>query len=214
MIVDLAFSIVCPHAVPADHGYLLYAAISRALPEVHQADGFGIHPIAGRQLGGRTLQLTERSRLVIRTDAELIARFLPLAGKQLQLLDRTLRIGIPQVRAIVPATVLRSRLVTIKNGDEPEHFLGELRRKLDAFGVSSDAVISIPQREGRPLRRTLKIKDKEIYGYEVILEKLAAAESLVVQENSPANPTLRFARTHMGCGIFTQIAAPGDVKPC
>lgn len=108
MKVDLAFSIVCPHAVPADHGYLLYSAVSRMLPEAHQTDGYGIHPIRGRQLGGRTLQLTEHSRLVIRTDVEQIARFLPLAGKSLRLLDRALRIGVPQVRSLVPATALRS----------------------------------------------------------------------------------------------------------
>jgi hypothetical protein len=56
----------------------LYSAVSRLLPEAHQAEGYGIHPIRGRQLGGRTLQLTEHSRLVIRTDAEQITRFLPL----------------------------------------------------------------------------------------------------------------------------------------
>lgn len=209
MIIDIGFSIVCPHAVPADHGYLLYSAISHILPETHQTDGFGIHPIGGRQLGGRTLQLTERSRLVIRTDAEQLARFLPLAGQSLRLLDRQIRVGVPQIHALVPATALRSRLVTIKNGDEPEHFLRELRRKLDAFGVSPDAVISIPQREGRLLRRTVRIKDKEIFGYEVILEKLTAVESLSVQENCPTNAALRFARTHMGCGLFSPIPARG-----
>jgi hypothetical protein len=44
-------------------------------------------------MGGRTLQLTEHSRLTIRTDADKIASFLPLAGKGLRILDRTLRIG-------------------------------------------------------------------------------------------------------------------------
>ena len=126
--VDLCFSILGGQ-IPADHGYLVYSAVSRFLPAAHpavgqafqpddpQADGYGIHPIRGRQLGGRTLQLTEHSRLVIRTEAEQIARFLPLAGKELRLLDRGLRIGVPQVRSLVPAPALRSRLVTIKLPD-------------------------------------------------------------------------------------------------
>ncbi len=76
--VDLCFPVL-GQQIPADHGYLLYSAVSRLLPAAHQADSYGIHPIRGRQLGGRTLQLTEHSRLVIRTDAEQIARFLPLA---------------------------------------------------------------------------------------------------------------------------------------
>ena len=142
MKVDLAFSVVCPHALPADHGYLLYSAVSRLLPAAHQADGYGIHPIRGRQLGGRTLQLTEHSRLVIRTDAEQIAHLPALAGKQLRLLDRTLRIGVPQVRSLVPAVALRSRLVTIKLPDvaaqsaepQPRAFRAAALRKLGELG--------------------------------------------------------------------------------
>lgn len=102
MKLDLVFAMVCTHPLPADHGYLLYSAVSRMLPGTHQADGYGIHPIRGRQLGGRTLQLAEHSRLAIRTDADQIARFLPLSGKSLQLLDRTLRLGVPQVRSPRP----------------------------------------------------------------------------------------------------------------
>jgi CRISPR-associated protein Cas6 len=204
MIVDLAFSLVCPHAVPADHGYLLYSAVSRALPEMHQADGFGIHPIAGRQLGGRTLQLTERSRLVIRTDAEQIAKFLPLAGKPLQLLDRTLRIGVPQVRSLVPAVALRSRLVTIKlaeavsqQGDAAKDtFHAAVARKLAEMGITQTR-LSLGK------RRTLRIKDKEVFGYEVLLESLTAQESLTVQERGLGG------RRHMGCGIFVPVVAWG-----
>jgi CRISPR-associated protein Cas6 len=201
MIVDLAFSIVSPHAIPADHGYLLYSAVSRALPEAHQADGYGIHPIRGRQLGGRTLQLTEHSRLVIRADAEQIARFLPLAGKPLQLLDRTLRIGVPQVRSLVPAVALRSRLVTIKlpeavsqsAGAAAEAFLAAAGRQLADLGISKEAALSLGK------RRTLRIKDKEVVGYEVLVEGLAAEESLALQERGLGG------RRHMGCGIFSRV---------
>lgn len=198
MKIDLAFSIVCPHALPADHGYLLYSAVSRALPEVHQADGYGIHPIRGRQLGGRTLQLTEHSRLVIRTDAEQIARFLPLSGKPLRLLDRTLRIGVPQVRSLVPAVALRSRLVTIKLAEAisergaaaAEAFAAACRRQLTEMGISAEAKLSLGK------RRTLRIKDKEVVGYEVCVAALTAEESLAVQEHGLGG------RRHMGCGIL------------
>jgi len=199
MIVDLGFSIVCPHALPADHGYLLYSAMSRVLPESHQADGYGIHPIRGRQLGGRTLQLTEHSRLVIRTDAEQIARFLPLAGKSLRLLDRSLRIGVPQIFSLIPATALRSRLVTIKlpetayqKGEAAqESFLAAIGRQLAALGISVQPKCSLGK------RRTLRIKDKEVVGYEVVIESLTAEESLALQEHGLGG------RRHMGCGIFT-----------
>jgi len=198
MIVDLAFTIRCPQPIPADHGYLVYSAVSRAVPEIHRQDGYGVHPIRGRQLGGRTLQLTERSRLVIRTDAERIAHFLPVAGKTLQLLDRRLQVGVPQVRTLVPTTALRSRLVTIKlkeaaeNSGEPaaDSFTDSARRQLDTLGVSPEAQLHLGK------RRTLRIKDKEVVGYELLIEGLSAEESLTIQERGLGG------RRHMGCGLF------------
>ncbi len=198
MKVDLAFSVVSPQALPADHGYLLYSAVSRMLPEAHQANGFGIHPLRGRQLGGRTLQLTEHSRFVIRVDAEQIARFLPLAGKPLRVLDRTLQIGVPQVRSLVPAAALRSRLVTIKLPDAvsqqseaaAEKFRDAALRQLVQLGISMEAILSLGK------RRTLRIKDKEVVGYEMVIEGLTAQESIAVQEHGLGG------RRHMGCGVF------------
>jgi CRISPR-associated protein Cas6 len=206
MKVDLAFSIMCIHSLPADHGYLLYSAISRMLPEVHQADGFGIHPIRGRQIGGRTLQLTEHSLLVIRSEAEQIGQFLPLAGKPLRLLDRTLQIGVPQVRSLVRAPALRSRLVTIKLPEvaakPADAAAGEFRdaalRQLAELQISTEAGLSIGK------RRTLRIKDKEVVGYEVLIEGLTAEESVLVQERGLGG------RRHMGCGLFVPASPHGD----
>jgi CRISPR-associated protein Cas6 len=171
------------------------------LPEAHRANGYGIHPIRGRQLGGRTLQLTEHSRLVIRTDAEQIARFLPLAGKPLRLLERTLRIGVPQVRSLVPAVALRSRLVTIKLPEvisqsadaAAETFRAGAVRQLAELRISKKAALSLGK------RRTLRIKDKEVVGYEVLVETLTAEESLVLQKHGLGG------RRHMGCGVFVPV---------
>ena len=137
--VDLCFRIIGGQ-IPADHSYLIYSAVSRLLPAAHEADGYGIHPIRGRQLGGRTLQLTDYSRLVIRTSAEQIACFLPLAGKQLRLLDRAICIGVPEVRSLVPAPALRSRLVTIKLPDMAAQPTGSMpRSRRDSLGRAPPA---------------------------------------------------------------------------
>jgi CRISPR-associated protein Cas6 len=192
--------------MPADHGYLLYSAVSRLLPETHEADdGFGIHPIRGRQLGGRTLQLTEQSHLVIRTDADRITRFLPLAGKSLRLLDRTLRVGVPQIRSLTPAPALRSRLVTIKlpeaMGQSPGAaaacFRDAVLRQMSQLGISSESLLTLGK------RRSLRIKEKEVVGYDVLLEGLTAAESILVQEHGLGG------RRRMGCGIFVPVLARG-----
>jgi CRISPR-associated protein Cas6 len=199
-MIDLSFTIL-GQTIPADHGYLLYASLSRLLPDVHRENGIAVHPVRGRQTGDRQLQLQPWSRLVIRTQAERIPALLGLAGKQLNLAGRLLRIGVPQVFALVPATALRSRLVTIKLDKEDgpitaESFLPAVRRQLDALPISAEAPVTI----GR--RRTLRIKDKEVIGFEVLVEGLTADESLVLQEHGLGG------RRHMGCGVFAPVPVP------
>jgi CRISPR-associated protein Cas6 len=213
--IDLAFALVGSAPLPADHGYHLYSAISRALPAVHEPNGIAIHPIRGRIIGDRQMQLCDWSKLTIRISAERIAELLPLAGKQLNLAGRPVRVGVPQVHALTHATALRSRLVTIKvsgDRDDPRPpdettFLTAARRQLDTLGISPEAQLTIPTREDprtkevRPLRRTLRIKDKEVVGYELLLEALSPDESLLLQSHGLGG------RRHMGCGIFVPVEA-------
>ena len=62
--IDLAFSLLASEPIPADHGYHLYGALSRILPQLHETNGIAVHPIRGQQIGNRQLQLNDRSQLV------------------------------------------------------------------------------------------------------------------------------------------------------
>lgn len=205
-VIDLAFALTGTADIPADHGYHLYSSISRLLPAMHEPNGIGIHPIRGRLLGERRMGLCDFSRLTIRIAPERIHELLPLAGKQLNIAGQNLRIGVPQVHALVAATALRSRLVTIKVSGErkvtrpPDEasFLAAARRQLDAISISPDAQLTLGK------RRTLRIKDKEVVGYEVLASALSADESLQLQSHGLGG------RRHMGCGIFMPFA--GEVR--
>jgi CRISPR-associated protein Cas6 len=196
--VDLLFPILGTQPIPADHGYHLYSALSHQLDAIHSENGVGIHPIRGQQLGNRLIALTPSSRLALRTTDDKLAALIKLAGKQLNLAGRTLRIGVPQVYSLTPAPALRSRLVTTKNGLDQSRFEQELRRQLDVLGISSEAILTIGK------RRTLRIHDKEVVGYEVILVGLTAEESLTLQERGLGG------RRHMGCGIFVPWQPEGE----
>ena len=188
--VDLAFAVLATEPIPADHGYHLYGALSRILPQLHETNGIAVHPIRGQQIGNRQLQLNDRSRLVLRADADQIGQLIALAGKQLDIAGHRLRVGVPQVWTLRPAPALRSRLVTIKGFLDPEPFQAAARRQLDDMGVSAEAQLTLGK------RRTVRIKDKEVVGYEVLVEALAAEESLTLQERGLGG------RRHMGCGVF------------
>ncbi len=202
--LELSFPLLATTPIPADHGYLLYSALSRVIPEVHSSNGVAVHPIRGRQFGDRLMSLMPWSSLVLRTTDTRISSLIPLAGKRLNLGDRIVRIGVPQVRPLSPATALRSRLVTIKISDvsanslDEETFQSAVRRKLNDLQVAEESIITLGK------RRTLRIKQKEVVGYEVILEALTAEESLNIQEQGIGG------RRHMGCGVFVAFGAtPG-----
>ena len=207
MNVDLAFNLTTGSVIPVDHGYALYGALSRVLPEVHRENGIAVHPVWGRQVGNRQLMLLPWSTLTLRVPDGQIAPMLALSGKPFTLGETTLRVGVPEVRALVPASTLRSRLVVIKiKGTsaadlDADNFAAAARRKLDRLGLSPQVEILIPPHktgplEGQPLRRTLNIKGAEVVGYEVILQGLTAEESVKVQEQGLGG------RHHMGCGVF------------
>jgi CRISPR-associated protein Cas6 len=189
--VDLAFRLT-GSKVPVDHGYALYSAISRLLPEIHGAKNIGVHPIRGTYSGDGELMLRDSSRLVIRLESERIGEVLKLAGKRLNIESHSLRVGIPDVRLLRPRASLYSRLVTIKGFMESGVFLESAKRQLEKLGV--EAGIQVGE------RRTFRIKDKQVVGFEMTVSTLSEADSLRLQEAGIGG------RRKIGCGIFLPAA--------
>ena len=187
--IDLTFLINAHGALPADHSYALVGAVSRLIPEAHGGNGYALAPIAGRQIGGRQMKLTENSRFVVRTTPDRIGQFLPLAGKTIDIFGRKISLGVPSVHNIEPATALRARLVTIKGYFQPEPFQEAVRRQLDKLEIGDCKIVV-----GR--QRTLRIKRNEIVGFETTLTGLSPEDSLKVSSHGIGG------RRHMGCGFF------------
>jgi CRISPR-associated protein Cas6 len=189
--VDLAFRIV-GKTIPVDHGYSLYSAISHVVPEVHGARNIGVHPIRGAYHGNGTLRLAEHSRLIVRLPDDEIKTYLKLAGKRLTLDAHALTVGVPEVRMLCPVTSLRARLVTIKGFQKQDTFLKAVERQLETLEVSGELVLGE--------RRTLRVKEKQIVGFELGVIGLTREESLALQDGGLGG------RRRMGCGLFVPSA--------
>ena len=188
--VDLAFRLGGTK-VPVDHGYALYSALNRAVPELHESKDVGVHPVRGRYSGEGSLLLTPASRLIFRLPDNHIRPYLRLAGKTLDVDGHKLSVGVPQTRRLRPAHNLYSRLVTIKGFMEPEEFLEAAMRQLQKVGAKAKVHIGE--------RRTFRVKDKQVVGFEVTAFNLDAEDSVRLQEVGVGG------RRHMGCGIFVPI---------
>ncbi|MDO5579545.1 MAG: type I-MYXAN CRISPR-associated protein Cas6/Cmx6 [Planctomycetia bacterium] len=191
MIVDVKFLLQAQgKVIPADHAYSLYSAISKIVKTIHEEGDIGIHSITGTQTGDRGLLLGKSSCLVLRLDSDRISEILPLAGKCLAVEGTVLPVGIPSVYVLSPSPFLRSRLVTIKGFMEEPVLKDAILRQCEEMEISNSINIALTK------RRTLRIHNKDIVGYEVYLSNLTESESIRLQEKGLGG------RRKMGCGIF------------
>jgi CRISPR-associated protein Cas6 len=186
-IIELSFRLL-GRAIPVDHGYALYAALSRVVPELHDAQELGIQPVRGVYAGGGVLHLAPFSCLAIRLPQDQIQPVLKLTGKTADVDGHVLHIGMPNARALLPVANLRARLVTIKGFLEAESFTEAAKRQLQSLDIAGEFLLGI--------RRTLRVKDKQVVGFEVGVTELTAEESLILQERGLGG------RRRMGCGVF------------
>ncbi len=108
--------------------------------------------------------------------------------------------------------MLLSRLVVIKGFLEPVPFLEAASRQLEALGIDGIAAL-VPRREngaregrsaapaGSPIRRTVRIHDREVAGFAVRVEGLTADDALRLQGAGLGG------RRRFGCGIFCPVRA-------
>ena len=198
--IDLSFGLIGSE-LPVDNGYALYSAICSALGG-HLPEGVGVSSIGGFYLGDGRVSISKMNRLRIRTPVERIPEILTLAGRFLDIGGYEIRLGVPNIQALAPASKLVSRIVTIKGFEDPDPFLEAVGRKLAELEVDAHAyipLVKMGERKGQPMRRIVRIKNRKIIGFTVILDGLSDTDSLKVQEHGVGG------RRHMGCGMFLPV---------
>jgi CRISPR-associated protein Cas6 len=141
--------------LPADHGYLVYSAVSRAFPALHSVDWLGIELISGFPSAPGLITLdsskskfgTQNSILSLRIPADHYRDVLILAGKRLDIGGHQIRLGLPVARPLEPAPSLYARVVTIKHHTGPETFIEAVKTKLNQFGIKGrvELPLDVPQ---------------------------------------------------------------------
>lgn len=194
--MDLTFNLI-GETLPFDHGYELFSAIAHFEPKLHKLDTFGIHTIAGIPKDG-VIQLTKNSRLRIRLPVDQVRLVYPLAGKSLRIGKHTIRLGIPDIYWLQPVQQLRSRIVVIRGCEKPETFLAVAQRQLEQLGIQAIASISTKS-NGKPTRRTIKIKQFTVVDFGLEVTNLSDRDSLTLQIHGVGG------KQKMGCGLFMPI---------
>ena len=199
-IIELKYPIIGT-LVPSDHGYKLYSAICNIIPEIHELQNIGICGISGLPDHARSLSVNSASKLRIRTPSEHLPTLLKLAGKKIYIGDSVISVGIPKVSLLRPHKNLYSRLVLINTPSEftQENFIRSAKRQLLAIGIDQDPVLFY-SKPGYPfLRKTIRVKDKELVGFPIIVTNLTPDQSILLQEKGLGG------KRKMGCGTFLGV---------
>jgi CRISPR-associated endonuclease/helicase Cas3 len=200
MMIELRFPVL-GESLPVDHGYLLYSALCKELPLLH-SNALAIGPVAGQWTGNGNVAISAWSRLRLRLPAEQIGAVLSLAGKALEVAGNKVRLGVPTVQALLPASTLVAKTVTIKGYTQAEPFLDGAQRLLSELGIEAQLTIprvSVGPHGGEPRRKVIRIKDKRIIGFAMHATGLSDEDSLKLQALGLGG------RRKMGCGFFCPL---------
>jgi CRISPR-associated protein Cas6 len=189
--VELRFPVIGT-ALSSDHGYAMFASISRLIPEAHGADWLAVETIPGTARGDGGIHLNPRARLKLRLPQDRVSLMMKLAGRRLDVSGYNIRLGAPQIFLLKPSENLYARCVTIKNYTEPAPFLNAVAHKLDEMGIKGDAEIGP--------RRAFRVGNHTIVGFGLSVHDLSDEGSIVLQERGLGG------RRHMGCGVFNPIS--------
>ena len=197
--VDLAFPLT-GKLLPLDNGYIIYSALSRICPNLHELKNISIHPIAGIPNSDKQLRLTKRSRLQIRISIEQIPQIYEFLVEQTFNIGQSqFYLGIPEYKALTSSSTVYSRLVIIRRCIEPQVFLDAAQRQLEKLGIQGNINL-LKKKNGQFQCRQLVIEKKEgtfpIRGYGVEVTDLTEEDSLKLQQQGIGG------KHKMMCGVF------------
>jgi len=194
LMVDMCFP-VRGHGFPAEHGYGLLSALAQWVPSIHQNLHIGILTVPGIGDKQGKILLTPRSHLRIRLPMEAISGVYRLAGKRLRVGSHEVHLGIPEIFTLKPCATLKARIVTIKGYLEAENLEQAAQKQLEQLGIPGEVKV-LRDPEGKPLRKTLKIKRHTIVGFTTSVQGLSDDDSIRLQQVGLGG------RRRMGCGFF------------
>lgn len=174
--------------IPKDHGYLLFSALSKKIPEIHSNNKIFIHLIRG-DCKNHAIYLTKNSYLTIRCNINEAYLFKPLLEASLTIGCSKVFINGPKYQRLLPSSVLFVPSVMIKFAKNPgnklsESFLNSISKKLPD-GIKIEI--------GK--KRVSVVKDARLFGYDVFLSDILPEDSVLIQERGIGG------RLSMGCGI-------------
>lgn len=196
--IDLSFPLT-GESLPLDNGYLVYAALSKICPMIHELKQVSIHPISGTPELLDILHLKDDSKLCIRLPIDQVPLVYLLGGEILTIGDKQYQLGFPEPRTLYPARTLYSRLVIIRGYREPQAFFEAAQRQLEQLGIQGTMTF-LARANGEPQCRQLTIRNQDgtfkVKGFGLKVGGLNKEDSTTLQQQGIGG------KHKLMCGVF------------
>jgi CRISPR-associated protein Cas6 len=206
-IVDAVFAISC-RTLPVDHAYALSQAIQAVLTWFAAEPHAGLHTVHGaasasgwmRPEGeGALLQLSHRTRLVLRIPERRMQDAAALTGRTLDIAGFPMRVGRMSPRPLLRIASLFSRSVIFEDSGDEAGFLAAAAKGLRALGVEASTLLC-----GRDV--TLATPQRTYRARSLMVTVGTPAQSLALQRHGLGE------ERKLGCGLFIPHKDVGDLR--
>jgi CRISPR-associated protein Cas6 len=206
-VVDAVFAIEC-RSLPVDHAFALSQAIQSALPWFAGEPRAGLHTVHGAASGAgwvrpegeeALLQLSRRTRLVLRLPGRRLADAAALTGRTLDVAGSPMRVGRLVPRPLLRIASLFSRSVIFEGAVDEAAFVAAANGALRALGVETSTMLC-----GRDV--ALATPQLTYRTRSLMVTVATPAQSLDLQRHG-----LGEARK-LGCGLFIPHKDVGDLR--
>jgi CRISPR-associated protein Cas6 len=205
--VDAVFAIEC-RSLPVDHAFALSQALQAALPWFADEPQAGLHTVHGAASGagwkrpegeGAQLQLSRRTKLVLRIPGHRLPDAAALTGRTLDVAGSPMHVGALAPRPLLRIASLFSRGVIFEGAADEPAFVAAAIEALRALGVESSTMLC-----GREV--TLATPQGTYRTRSLMLTVATPTQSLELQRHG-----LGEARK-LGCGLFIPHKDVGDLR--
>ena len=207
-VVDVAFRL-SGRWLPVDHAAALRGAVVAVLPWLEDEPDAGIHSIHGAASGngwerpgnesGKVLNLSRRTRLVLRVPVHRAGDTEALYGCRLDIGGYELATGTRQPRPLKPASTVFARYVVDEEGSDEAHFIERVALQLEARSITVRKLLC-----GRSHR--IDSACGALTARSVLIADLDCDESLAIQCHGIGPERL------LGCGLFIPHKDIGPVR--
>jgi CRISPR-associated protein Cas6 len=206
-VVDAVFAIEC-RSLPVDHAWALSVAIQAALPWFAGEPLAGLHTVHGAASGSgwmrpegedALLQLSRRTRLVLRLPWRRMADAAALTGRTLDVAGSPMRVGRLAARPLLRVASLFARSVIFEGASDEAAFVAAANEALRALGVEVSTMLC-----GRDV--TLSTPQRTYRTRSLMVTVATPAQSFALQRQG-----LGEARK-LGCGVFIPHKDVGDLR--